>query len=223
MADPSELIDEVLAGSSLRVVMTPDPEFGRNHPEHDETLDLPHILIRGDVLWAKSETVHLLHEFGVVAGEVHGWCYCNQGKYFASFAPSTSMLHVMAKRRYKSHRWRVRRDYRLVWDSQGPTTAEPVRDGIDAGARFRVAMLDSEGVWNVHPVDLPCYIPEDGTFQLKTATDNYPLEFRSVPDMKKMTDAIDGEIGEEWERIYNVPVTLFRAFYSLFSDGTYYN
>lgn len=41
-----------------------------------------------------------------------------------------------------------------------------------------MAFLDSEGVWNVHPVDLPMFELDEKRFILKTVDDEYPLFFR---------------------------------------------
>ncbi|HJO71327.1 MAG: hypothetical protein QF450_05770 [Rhodospirillales bacterium] len=42
-----EIIRKVLGGYSLRTFMVPDPAIPSNTPQHSETYDLPHVVIKG--------------------------------------------------------------------------------------------------------------------------------------------------------------------------------
>lgn len=168
-----EMIIKLLEGHSLRTRMVPDSAMPTSFPEHVETYNLPHVIIKGDLFWAKSVTAHL-RTGKVTSQPIANICFCstNSTNWFISTAPDyNNSTFAMKKRRYREHNWVLKKKYRLVWDSEGGQPAEAVRDEIDAAAKFKVAMLDSENVWNIHPVDLPMYYPGKGAFELKTITD----------------------------------------------------
>ena len=67
----------------------------------------------------------------------------------------------------------------LILDSELNTSTEAIREKIEAGAKLKIAMLDSEDICNINSIGLPNYFPDSGTFQLNTAVDRYPIAFRS--------------------------------------------
>ena len=222
-----EIIARILDGQSLRTRMVPDPVLPSNFPEHIETYDLPHVIIKGDLFWGKSETAHLSIN-KATSEPVTSFCFCytNSTDLFASFAPGMpNGTFVMHLSRYREHDWVLKKDYRLIWDSEGGQPAEAVRDEINAAAKFRIAMLDSEDVWNVHPVDLPMYYPDSGTFELKTVADWYILQTRAPADLACLLKASIAKIGDSMEVKHALAVDLpqFSTFYNLRSDGTYQN
>ena len=184
-----DIVDKILAGWSLSTVMVPDPFLPSNRPEHLETVALPHVIVTGQSFWAKSEPVHFIHaprimEFGVCA-----WCYTNRGDHFCSYAPGPSSFRLMRRARYKRHEWRLHEDHGLIWDSDRGDSPKIVRDAVESGVKLRAALLDTEGVWNVHPADLSCFFPDEGIFQIKTGLDDYPMVFRSVKNMDDLVRA----------------------------------
>lgn len=203
--------------------MIPDPSIPSNSPEHLEGVELTHIVITGDLMWAKSDATHLSHTFGSSSGSLCAWCYSSPADVFASYAPEFSKLFLMFKSRYKKHVFITKNDYALIWDSEENTSTEAIRKKIEAGAKLKIAMLDSEDIWNVHSIGLPFYFPDSGTFQLKTAVDRYPVAFRSREETNKLRAVLEelsrGDIGGA----YAVEVPEWFAFYCLNSDGTYYN
>jgi len=44
--------------------------------------------------------------------------------------------------RYKTHEWRLVRNYKLIWDSGMKQSTEIVAGEIEACAKFRIALLD---------------------------------------------------------------------------------
>ena len=219
----SDIIDKVLDGCTLRTVMIPDPAIPSNHPEHLEGVELPHIVISENLMWAKSDATNLNHTFGSSSGSLCAWCYSSPADIFASYAPEFSKLFLMFKSRYKKHDFITKNDCSLIWDSDEKSSTEAIRKKIEAGAKLKIAMLDSEDIWNVHPIGLPFYFPDSGTFQLNTAVDRYPIAFRSHENTAKLRAVLEelsrGDIGGA----YAVEVSEWFAFYRLNSDGTYYN
>ena len=224
--DDRELIEKLLEGYSLRTYMIPDSEIPSNHPEHLETLDLPHVVIVGNRFWAKSETAHLVRSTGMDYGGNNAFCYTNRGDVYCSYNPMKGEGRAFRKERYKEHSWVLWNNYKLVWDSDGNQSTAAVKEEIQKCSKFRVALLDPEDVWNIHPVDLPMYETLSGRFQLKTALDFYPVFFRSREhdgETSEIQDTVDRIARGDREQIISFEVGTFPTFYSLYSDGTYYN
>ncbi|MDP6572446.1 MAG: hypothetical protein QGI06_02940 [Rhodospirillales bacterium] len=222
--DNEEIIRKVLDGHSLRTFMVPDPAIPSNDPRHSETYDLPHVVIKGKHFWATSECRHLTVADDTPYANV-SFCYTSTGDIFCSFgAGAEGRLNVMPKSRYEIHQWRLRKNYGLIWDSDGGTAASVLGDEIERGSKFKIAMLDAEDIWNVHPVDLPMYWAERGAFELKTSADHYPQVFRD-PDAfleRIMEDEGVRKIWSEGEVALSTAGG-FSTFYRLMSDGTYVN
>jgi hypothetical protein len=219
-----EIIRKVLDGYSLRTFMVPDPAFPNNASRHAETYDLPHVVIKGRHFWAASESRHLSIADDTPFANV-SFCYTSAGDIFCSYdAGFEGRLNVMPKSRYEIHEWRLRRNYRLIWDSDDGTAASVLGDDIEQGSKFTIAMLDAEDIWNVHPVDLPMYWADTGIFELKTANDHYPQVFRN-PEAFRKTIMEDEGVRNIWSEGQVALSTArgFSTFYRLNSDGTYVN
>jgi hypothetical protein len=231
-----EIIRKLLDGGSLRTLMIPDPSLPSNRPEHIESYDLPHVVVLGDTFWGKSESVHLLHTPDDASQTIPSsdprrnllaFCYTNVGKIFCSYAPELLRVSIFPKERYKKHVWQVRENYRLIWDSENDSKTNIVKDEINATSKFKIAMLDAEDIWNIHPIDLPMYESETGTFHLKTSADLYPWMFRNPEHLEAVVadyQTVIGKTGDDGGApIGQVEDQGFSTFYSLCSDGTYYN
>ena len=219
-----EIIGKILDGYSLRTFMVPDPIMPQNAPQHAETLDLPHVVINGQDFWAKSETRHLYIADDTPFSNV-SFCYTSTDDLFCSYGSDIEAgLFVMPKSRYKIHEWRLRQIYRPLWDSDEATPASVVGDEIGRGSKFTITMLDSEDIWNVHPVDLPMYYAGTGAFELKTANDQYPQVFRN-PDTFRKRIMEDEGVRNLWSegKAAASKAPGFSTFYRLSSDGTYVN
>ncbi|MBI3803049.1 MAG: hypothetical protein HY282_04735 [Nitrospirae bacterium] len=223
-----EIVRRLLDGGSLRTFMIPDDAMASNRPEHIETYDLPHVIINGDSFWGKSETAHLFHAVGSEGrGEV-AFAYSNIGPIFCSFNPFTRGARLMSKKRYKRHEWIVRDQFRLVWDSEKEGSIDEIKREIESGSKFKIAMLDSEGVWNLHPVDLPMYYPEEGVFEFKTVSDQYPTFFRYPKQTEELLQRYPDFFSHRPEEDEPGFIRLnecqrFYSFYSVRSGGDYYN
>ena len=127
----------------------------------------------------------------------------------------------------------------MIWDFDENQTTDIVRKEIELGSKFKVAMLDVEDVWNIHTVDLPMYELETGRFQLNTVLDFYPLLLRYGDSVEHLAGNFKEIVGKspEWvgrtvgnrrvkderEMTAQFKAQSFSTFYSLYSDGTYYN
>jgi len=224
--DDQEIIAKLLEGYSLRTFMNPDPALPSNSPEHEETYDLPHVIINGGIFWAKTITGHLMASEREAHGNV-AFCYTNYGDFFMSFSPTIEKgAYVMDIGRYKKHEWVLKKNYKLVWDSEKDQPADVVGREIDAAAILKIAMLDSEDIWNIHPVDLPMYFPDQGTFELKTVSDRYAMGFRKPRELLQYLESPELALRENISpsgtaAILTLPS--FPTYYRLRSDGTYSN
>jgi hypothetical protein len=223
--------EALLEGASLRSVMVPDPDIPTNRPVHVETYFLPHVISKDGLFWAFHETSHLVHVFGQPASLIKTtFSYTNHGPLFCSFSEESSMVSVvvlMSKLRYREHYFLTPKTKKIIWDSENATTTISVRQAVERGARLSIALLDSENVWNMHPVDLPMSHLEDDAFELKTTFHTYPLFFRSKEFcaeliknnenffLTKPHDNQDGCLGKA--------VSVFPSFYVVYSNFEYYN
>lgn len=219
-----ELVGKLINGASLRTFMIPDSSIPSNYPEHHETYDLPDVIVAGEYFWAKSRTLHLKPEDGSTAA----YCYTNIGNVFCAVNPIHNQVILMSKKRYRTHRWLIRENYQLIWDSDAGHSPELIENEILAGAKFKIAMLDSEDVWNIHSVDLPMYYPDERKFTLKTVMEAYPVFFRYPPATTKMLiegkDFFETKPSSNKNGILTVsPFQVFFTFYAVSSDGTYSN
>ena len=135
----------------------------------------------------------------------------------------------MSTKRYKRHEFIAKNNWNLIWDSEWKE--KPDNHKIDQilchGSRFKIAMLDDENIWNIHPVDLPMYHTNEGTFNIKTEYFDYAGTIRSTKDIKELVEANKMFFSTKPES--NRDGTLsgkcapFHAFYNLFDNGEYYN
>ncbi|HJO71328.1 MAG TPA: hypothetical protein QGG32_00520 [Rhodospirillales bacterium] len=151
--------------------------------------------------------------------------YTGADDIFCSFgAGPESRLNVMPKSRYEIHQWRLWPNYGLIWDSDDGTETSVLADKIERGSKLKIAMLDAEDIWDVHPVDLPMYWAERETFEMKTSADHYPQVFRDPDAFLKRIMEDDGvrKIWSEGEVALST-ADVFLTFYRLMPDGTYVN
>ena len=219
----AEIVEKILSGCALRTFMIPDSTIPSNSPEHWEGFDLPHVVINGKLFWAKTAS----HRMGVrpdAAAEEIAFCYTNSGDFFCSYSATLGKANFMPKARYRHHSWILANRYDVIWDSSIGQSPETVKAHLQAGHEFRIAMLDSEDIWNVHPAHLPMYFPGEDRFDIRTTSDTYPLEFRYperiVESMRgSIIDGWSVESGEESRLVAELQG--FSSYYSLLSDGSY--
>ena len=216
-----ELVQGILDGCSLRTFMVPDADVTYDS-DHIESYELPLVVIDGNHFWGKSVNGHFNHIPGNKQMEVIAYCYTNSVEFFCAFNSTDNGVAVMHKDRYKTHEWGLIREFKLIWDSAGDRSAETIAGEIEAGAKFRIAMLDGEGIWNIHPVCLPMFEKESNRFQLRTAWDRYPAFFRTTPRL----DSLIGNYQDFQRQAANALIArlsftppVFECFYSLTSGG----
>jgi len=228
MNNNGDLVQKLIDGYSLHTCMVPDDSMPTNSPLHCEGFYLPHIIIVGNVFWGMSRTVHVSHsreEFGI-----SHFCYTSHPNgLFYSYTPGVKGITFMSTKRYKRHEFIVKDDWTLIWDSEIEQESQNHRIDrlIERGARFKIAMLDEENIWNIHPVDLPMYHRDEGSFSIKTEYFQYAFIIRSPKDIDELIEVHKTFFNTKPES--NKDGTLigkcepFTAFYNLVDNGGYYN
>lgn len=229
-ANNDEVIRKLIDGHSLFSYMTPDDSLPTNRPLHSEGFYLPHIIITGDVFWGMSRTVHFYHRHGSKMSGIAHFGYTNHCKnLFFGYTPTTYEHSFMSLKRYKNHIFVVKDNWKLIWDSKLNNKQQNKRlnDYIKQGLQFKIAMLDSENIWNIHPVDLPMYNINEETFNVKSEFFDYPGIIRNSEAIDTMAEANKTFFSRKPESnkdgILYSKCMPFRAFYNLSDNGRYYN
>lgn len=229
--DNEQIIQKLINGQSLYSYMIPDGSLPTNRPLHSESFYLPNVVITNNVFWSMSRSVHLGHDkdgFGI-----SHFCYTNHpdGLFF-SYSPGFNMdgiITFMSIKRYKSHKFIVRDNWKLIWDSEWDEKHQNNRldHWIERGLRFKIAMLDDENIWNIHPVDLPMFHINEGTFNIKTEYFDYASVIRDAKAIDNLTESyemfFDKKPQSNKDGALSGNCSPFRAFYNLFDNGEYYN
>jgi len=228
--DNEEIIQELIDGHSLYSYMIPDDSIPTNRPAHSEGFYLPHIVITGDVFWGVTRAVHLIHDPGSSEAGIGSFCYTNHpGGLFIFYNPGLDGVTFMSIKRYKVHTFIVRDNWELIWDSEWEEKHQhnSLDHWIKQGRRFKIAMLDDEDIWNIHPVDLPMFHIDERIFNIKTELFDYANMLRDPQAMGSLTEEHKAFFNKKPDSNKNGTLVgtcpPFRAFYNLFDNGEYYN
>lgn len=200
----------LLEGASLRMTMWPDPAIVPEMPTHVEGFDLPHVIAVGDDFWAMTATC--LSSGGPIPSS---FAYPSRGRVFCSFMPSCGAGVLMSAARYTRRGWHLRDDCLSVWDSESGGSTQEIQSAVEGGRRLKIALLDAEEIWNLHPVHLP--MVADGWFDLRTPVDAYPAWFREPGSI----DEREGRLPPETIASPRFSAAPFPTWYSVCADGTY--
>ena len=175
---------DFLDGRSLRVTLYPDESLGFYSEPFVEGFQLPNVIVNGDLFWGKSDSLHPCDEHPTMGS--FDWDFTLPGSYaYNNFAdlvvnssPFSGMNRIYKASKYKEIRFITVADFRLLWDSDADDDTTSVETEITAGKRLKIALLDQDGIWNIHPVDLAAYAKETKEFHLNTPKDGYPAMLR---------------------------------------------
>ena len=231
--DNDEIIKKLIDGHSLYTYMIPDDTIPTNRPLHCEGFYLPHTLIIDNIFWAMSRSVHVadITSRGI-PGIMCNFCYTKGfGGIFCSYSVPTKGVVFMQRSRYKRHEFITKNSWELIWDSDFREThpLSLVHEVIRSGARLKIAMQDTENIWNIHPIDLPMYLIESETLRLKTEYFEYPFVFRTPLAIDHLIQKHEAYFSRkttsntEGQLVLDCRNQHFKCFYNLCSDGSYYN
>jgi len=234
------LAEDLLAGADLAIFLRPDETIkARAGTEtYIESLKLPHILIQGNKVWAFQEHHCVQHTRGKSFDGFSYYAYTNAADIFANLiythrqeAMQTKKIKVqiMSSGRYAEMKWNTRLLPHLVWDSKTSTTTQPVIDAIKDGQRFKIALLDQNNIWHIHPVHYPFHYPNGDKLQFQTHAQFYPAMMQSpvgplVDALKSnFTGILSPHDPEGREKSARFEDNAESTYFSVFNDGTYYS
>ncbi|NCU33586.1 MAG: hypothetical protein EOM23_11810 [Candidatus Moranbacteria bacterium] len=225
--DDTKIVEQLLCGASLRTVMIPDPSIPTNYPMHIETYNLPHVIANGNFFWAFSGSNHLSYRIGTGTTGISSFAYTNIKSMFCSSSSVSMKACLMSLFRYRQHNWILKNNYKVAWDSDNKDNVINIKQAIEDGLSLKIALLDDENIWNMHPVDLPMFEIDNNVFILKTVYDKYPMFFRSVQKTniiyKQKMEFFSKKPHDNYDGIIKYTDNFFSSFYYILSDGTYYN
>jgi len=233
------LAEALLNGADLSIFLRPDDTVKARSGTHTyiETLALPHAIVSGSHVWAFQENHAVQHQRGASFDGFGYFAYTNAADLFANVVYTHRMdalqqrkvrVQVMSSGRYAELNWITKDRYRKVWDSEAATGPQDVVSAIRAGARFKVALQDDSGIWNIHPVHYPFFTPDLDRLQFQTHAQFYPALMRApaetfLPILDQnapgIFNAFDPVDREKTVRLEDGAVS---TYYSAYDDGSYY-
>ncbi len=220
------IVQDLINGASLCTEMIPDASIPSNRPKHLEGFNLPNIIIDGDVFWGMGRAVHCSSRIGeFLLREPACFCYSNgPNGLFISMTPVTKGVSLMPIERYEHHRFFVKNDYHLIWDSLAYTDIEPVKQAVMQGLRLKSVLMDNDNLWNIHPVDLTMFYLEESGFALKTELFHYPYFLRDSLEMQKVIGLFNAHKKmHSKDKVASMRTEFYPSFYCCFPDGLYCN
>jgi hypothetical protein len=174
-------IDDLLAGASLRVVLRPHRDVQIDFPDMIESFELPHITLIGDRFFAKTANRHALSfQFKDYDLKVaFSYAYSNHYGYIVNFSQTEGFSRICSKNVYEEITFVAMQNYDLVWDSEKNQSVESVETAILSGHKLKIALLDADDIWNIHPIHMPSFYVDKNFLELFTEQDSMPEFLKS--------------------------------------------
>ncbi|MGB1189013.1 MAG: hypothetical protein ACPG4A_02195 [Pseudomonadales bacterium] len=226
---PEEMSKAIILGASLSSVMVPDPKLPSNQPAHDETYALDYIFLREEKFFALTREDHRVLRDSNPDPHSAPTSFLYSFGYHDLMATSASQIQWSAwskmSFRYSKFHWRLKEDHALVWDSDWSDREIPgvslLREAILEGRRFKVSLLDEDGLWNVMPVDLVNLEQETSVFSVRTSNAYAPAVIVNEGGQRETFDHIESLLS--YPHFSKVAANIIPIFFAIFADGTYYN
>lgn len=209
--------DDLLNGMSLRVVLHPDTAWQTDFPDMLETVELRHVLIDGSRFIAKTSPLHALHyKFEYDLKRSYAYAYCNFANVVLNSSPVSGLLRAYRSSAYKEIHFLLRDTHECVWEHAKDKSVESVEEAIRAGKSLKIALHDSDDLWNIHPVHMPSFFVGRNFFELFTEQDALPVALRNFDVLKE----IEAQLVDMKAVIFRDP-EFYSTFFTVRSDGTY--
>ncbi|MEX2451911.1 MAG: hypothetical protein WD407_13730 [Rhodospirillales bacterium] len=192
------LIDNILAGASIRVLLHPRENVQIDFPDMYETFDLRHIVLIGDRFFAKTATTHAIPaKFGAYdIKTAFSYAYSNYYSYVINSSHTENSTRLYHKNVYRDIAFIPVNNYEMIWDSERDSAARPVEEAITAGRRLKVALLDEADIWNIHPVHMPSFHVGKNFFELFTEQDAIPAFLRDKTTLEELETMMRNKLKE---------------------------
>ena len=230
-----KLVKQLLSGASLSVILTPDPDVQTDFPAMVETFDLRHIVLSGEKFIGKTGHTHAVHhEFKPYDLNFStSYAYTNYANIVINSSYSDNTCRYYHASRYLDVQFVALDDYESVWDSKADQDIKAAETAIQAGRKIKIGLLDSNDIWNFHPVHMPSFYSGKNFLELFTEQDAMPLFFREPESILNLEKTLVEKFQElekksqgQIDRVSLLtPQIDGPAFYSIYytirSDGTY--
>lgn len=228
--------EKLLDGASLRVVLHPDPEIQTDFPDLIESFDLPHVLIDGGNFIGKTRDRHALpHDYlAKEAFDPHfaaSYAYANYLSLVINCSPAAGLFRAYDARSYLDVTFQTIPNHATVWEHGRDTSVAAVEQAIGEGRLLRIALLDSDGFWNIHPVDMSSFYIGKNFFELFTEQDSIPLLFRFPSTLREFEKTRLDQLAAAGhdpsaKAAFNLsmhvnPVEFYSSYYTVRSNGEY--
>ena len=226
---------DLLNGHSLRVVLASPVPGRRDANALVESLDLCHVVIDGERFWGKTASAGAPQGIpGDTAQTPYCGCayaFCDDAGYVVHSSPLWDSCRLIASREFAPIEFVAIPDFRLVWEWGGTGDMTTLRAAIVSGRLIKVALLDHDNIWNIHPVHQPTIRNHEAYFELFTDDDAYPALLRSADAVARIAEASkdaretragpDIDSGSESSAIRLDGTVPYSAWHIIASDGRY--
>ena len=202
-----------------------------------ETFDLIHITLKDDIFFAKTATCHAIAanfaEYDILTA--FSYAYSNHYSYVVNSSYIDGLARIYHKNTYQEIKFTPVDNYELIWDSRQNTETKPVTDAITAGRRLKIALFDSQGYWNIHPVHMQSFHIDKSSFELLTDQDAIPeflrhekmLELLEQQMKERIKQAIQEHSPRNMREVFShsgfrlTKPEFYSTFYTISSNGEY--
>ena len=228
--------DDLLNGASLRVVLHPDPEVQTDFPDMVESFELPHIILHEGEFIAKTSNRHALaYDFRAYdVNSAFSYAFSNYLSYVVNCSAADSLFRAYSANAYHEIEFVAANTHETVWEYGTDQPTAPVERAIEAGKRLKIALLDADDFWNIHPVHMPSFYVGQNRFELFTEQDAVPEFFRYPSTLKEFSRNLDQQIQERLASgvaktrkdemmgfAAQPPVSFYSCYYTLWPNGQY--
>lgn len=237
MAKAKSLNNNILSGASIRAVLHPRPDVQFYFPNMIEAFDLCHVILKDDKFFGKTAASHAIAStFGEYdMTTAFSYAYSNHYSYVVNSNYIESDARLYNKNVYKKIEFIPVDNHELIWDSNKNTSVNLVKDAITKGRGLKIALLDSEGYWNIHPIHKPSFHIKNNDFELFTDQDAIPDFFRDRERLDLLEEVMKGILKKSLlehspKNLRDVfdnagfnltEPTFYSTFYTVWSNGEY--
>ena len=237
MTTDSTIIDALLSGASLRLVLHPRNDVQTDFPDMYEVFDLRHVILKDDKFFAKTASAHAIpvnfSTYDITTAL--SYAYSSYYSYVVNSSHTVGSARIYHKNVYESLEFTPVDNFELIWEFGKDTESAAVEKAITEGRQLKIALLDSDGYWNIHPVHMPSFHIGKNYFELFTDQDAIPgflhneealmqLEDQMKETLKKvMRDYSPRNMREVFSKVgFQCEGTEFYSiFYTIRSNGNY--
>ena len=231
------IADKLLKGSSLRIVLHPDVRVQVDFPDMFETFELRHIILHNNEFFAKTSNIHALsYQFtSYDMRAAYSYAYSNYVDMVVNCSQIEGLMRFYDAKSYLERCFVTVPDFRTVWEWGRDGNISEVEKAVRCGQRLKIALLDKDNFWNIHPVHMPSFYVGQNYFELFTDQDSVPLYFRypsALRDMyTQLTDVVEKKLSDNpnlnISDIYrsSAPIVenpeFYSCYYTVYPDGNY--